>query len=205
MRPLLPLAALLIPSVLAVFPDEAYHIDYHHALLGLPEEQSTFFHQPLPNSKASLIYTLSEQSVIGAVNPKDGALVWRQPLPSGLNSSEALLRTAEDHDFVVSATDGEVTAWTASDGKLVWSKSSDLDGEVRDVSLLERIAGETVDDVKDVLVLCQASHSVVQRLDGYTGDIIWQYGDTRYGQTPDITSEHALTVTIAVTCRTSYP
>jgi outer membrane protein assembly factor BamB len=180
MRSLLTIAGLLIPSILAVFPDEAYQVDYHHALLGLPEEQSTFFHQPLATSKASLIYTLSEKSVIGAVNPKDGALVWRQPLPSAVNSTAALLRAGEGYDFVVSATDSEVAAWTASDGRLIWSQPFQEHGEVKDVALLEPVPGELDGGAKDVLVLFQGSHPFVQRLDGETGAIKWQFGDTRY-------------------------
>ncbi|KAF2433524.1 DUF1620-domain-containing protein [Tothia fuscella] len=178
MRSLLILIGLIISSVLAVFPDEAYQVDYHHALLGLPREQSTFFHQPLANSKASLIYTLSEKSIIGAVNPKDGALVWRQSLSSALNSTETLLRVGEGYDFVASATETEVATWTASDGKLIWSQSFDAQGKIKDVSLLEPIPGELAGGAKDVLVLFQSSNPFVQRLDGETGAVKWQYGDT---------------------------
>jgi len=180
MRVLFILAGLLISSTLAVFPDEAYRIDFHHALLGLPERQSTFFHQPHANSKASLIYTLSEQSVIGAVNPKDGALVWRQSLPSAVNSSDAILRAVEDQDVVVSATDGEVAAWTASDGRLIWSQLFQEEGHVMDLILLEMVDGASNNGVKDFLVLFQGSHPSVRRLDGNTGDIKWQFGDMRY-------------------------
>jgi outer membrane protein assembly factor BamB len=174
------LTGLLIRSVLAVFPDEAYEIDYHHALLGLPKEVSTFFHQPHANSKASLIYTLSEKSVIGAVNPKDGALVWRQQLLSAVNSSASLLRTAEEQDVVVSATDSQVAAWTASDGRLIWSNTFKHEGQIKDVTLLELVDGASSTGVKDVLVLFQGTFPIVQRLDGATGAIKWQYGDTRY-------------------------
>jgi outer membrane protein assembly factor BamB len=175
------LTGLLIRSVLAVFPDEAYEIDYHHALLGLPKGDSSFFHQPNANSKASLIYTLSEKSVIGAVNPKDGALVWRQSLPSAVNSSAALLRTGDDQDVVVSATDSEVAAWAASDGRLIWSYTFRQEGLIKDVALLELVDGASSTGVKDVLVLFQGSFPIVQRLDGATGAIKWQYGDSRYG------------------------
>src|SRR5215469_10678850 len=104
MRMLPSLAACLITSVLAVFPDEAYQVDYHHALLGFPQQHTTFFHQPYPNSKASLIYTLSERGVIGAVNPKDGSIIWRQFLASDLTGSGGFLKAGEGQNIVISAT-----------------------------------------------------------------------------------------------------
>jgi outer membrane protein assembly factor BamB len=169
MRLLLALTATL-PFVAAVFRDEAYQIDYHHALLGLPLEQSTFFHPPNPSSKASLIYTLSEKSLIGAVNPKDGVVVWRQRLDSATNSSRALLRPGEGVDVVASATDGEVAAWAAKDGRLVWREEFEGGGEVVGLTFLE----------KDVLVLRQGGQIVVQKRDGATGAVLWQFVDTRY-------------------------
>jgi outer membrane protein assembly factor BamB len=176
MRLLLVLTALIRFS-LAVFSDEAYQIDYHHALLGIPEGHNTFFHQPNSRSKASLIYTLSEKSLIGAVNPKDGTVLWRQQLPSAVNSSNALLRPAEDQDVVFSATDSQVAAWTGSDGKLIWAQGFEEKGQIIGLQVLDHTSGE---DLKDVLVLGQGSHPYVQRRDGSTGDIKWQFGDMRY-------------------------
>lgn len=169
MRLLLALTATL-PLAAAVFRDEAYQIDYHHALLGIPEAENTFFHTPNPSSKASLIYTLSEKSLIGAINPKDGAVVWRQRLESAVNSSRALLRPGEGVDLVASATDGEVAAWAAKDGRLVWREEFEEVGQAVSLGFVE----------KDVVVLHQGAHPVVQRRDGSTGAILWQFGDTRY-------------------------
>jgi outer membrane protein assembly factor BamB len=169
MRLLLALTATL-PLAAAVFRDEAYQIDYHHALLGIPEAQNTFFHPPNPSSKASLIYTLSEKSLIGAINPKDGAVVWRQRLESAVNSSRALLKPEEGGDIVASATDGEVAAWAAKDGRLIWREEFEEVGGVVGLGFLE----------KDVLVLFQGAHPVVQRRDGATGAVVWQFGDMRY-------------------------
>jgi ER membrane protein complex subunit 1 len=70
------LAALLAPAR-AIFEDDAYHIDFHHALIGLPKRDTTF-QKPYAASKASLLYAVSEDGVVGAVNPRDGQLVWRQ-------------------------------------------------------------------------------------------------------------------------------
>jgi ER membrane protein complex subunit 1 len=194
MRLLLALTAIL-PFGLAVFRDEAYQIDYHHALLGIPEEQNTFFHPPNPNSKASLVYTLSEKSLIGAVNPKDGSIVWRQQLPSAVNSSVALLRPAEGQDVVASATDSDVAAWTASDGRLVWSAGFEEKGQVIGLSFVDH----------DVLVLFQGAHPVLQRRDGSTGEVKWQFEDTRFVRALYWMEGCILTVQTAATPLTILP
>ena len=66
------LAACLAPAA-AIFEDDAYHIDFHYALLGLPAPEATFFQKPYAGSKASLLYSISQNQTIGAINPKDGA------------------------------------------------------------------------------------------------------------------------------------
>jgi hypothetical protein len=81
---LLILALSLSFPVYAIIADGAYHIDYHLALLGIPRSGNTFFHQPSASSSASLLFTISEKGVLGAVNPKDGSLVWRQSLVGSL-------------------------------------------------------------------------------------------------------------------------
>ena len=80
---LLYLSLSLLPSALAVFEDEAYSVDYHHELLGLPQPHTTFFHRPRKDDKATLIYTLSDLGVLGAVHPGTGKVVWRQLLGEG--------------------------------------------------------------------------------------------------------------------------
>lgn len=177
MRLQLSLTACLISSVRAVFPDEAYEIDYHHALLGFPQQHTTFFHQPYSNSRASLLYTLSEDGVIGAVNPKDGSLVWRQFLPLGSNSSDAILKTGESQD-VVSAADGTIRAWGGADGKLIWEEKAG--GKIRDVNILDSTSIEAADGVKDTIAVIEGAHTVIKRLDGKTGKTVWTYSDERY-------------------------
>ncbi|TID23736.1 DUF1620-domain-containing protein [Venturia nashicola] len=189
MRLLLALTAIL-PLAAAVFKDEAYNIDYHHALLGLPQPKNTFFHPPNPASKASLIFTLSEKSIIGAVNPKDGNVVWRQRLDSAKNASRTLLREGEGVDIVASATDREVAAWAAKDGRLVWRDVFEEAGSI--------VALRFVD--KDVVVLHQGTGPIVQRRDGSTGAVLWEFsdasGDRPYeiavsGSTIHVTSLHS--------------
>jgi ER membrane protein complex subunit 1 len=125
MRLLSALFATLLPTVLAVFQDEAWQVDYHHALLGLPQRHTTFFHRPQSSSKASLLYTLSELGLLGAINPKDGTLVWRQKLQPGPQSNSSFLFAGDGHTSVVGGVDGQIASWSAIDvfrgwtGKLV--------------------------------------------------------------------------------------
>lgn len=178
MRMLLYLTACLITSVLAVFPDEAYQVDYHHALLGFPQQQTTFFHQPYANSKASLIYTLSERGVIGAVNPKDGSLIWRQFFSSGSTIGGGFLKAGEGQNTVVSAASDIIAAWSASDGRLVW-ESRIRDGKIKDLEVLESNAFEAADGVKGIIAVIESGHTYVKRLDGKTGRTVWTYADER--------------------------
>ena len=115
-------ASLLLPTSLAVFVDDAWKVDWHLALVGTPQQDTTFFHQPVVASKASLLYTLSDKAVLAAVNPRDGSLQWRQQLSHATNST--FLRPAHDQDIVISAVDGQVAAWSAADGRQLWSQDT---------------------------------------------------------------------------------
>lgn len=176
---LLALAASLVPSTLAVFADDAYHVDYHYALLGAPQQHAAFFHQPRPDSKASLLYALSDKLVLGAVNPRDGAAVWRQPLSSSSTAVDGFLRAGENQDTVISAVEGQVAAWDAADGKLAWS-SSFKGASVKDLEVLELAdASAAASGTKDVVVLFGGSSSTARRLDGQTGEVKWEFEDNR--------------------------
>jgi outer membrane protein assembly factor BamB len=181
--PLIGVVAVLLRSSRAVFADEAYNIDYHHALLGLPQEATTFFHQPNPTSKASLIYTLSEEGVVGAVNPRDGSLVWRQRLSTPHGPTNAsFLRAAQEQDTVFSGTGSKVTAWSAADGRLTWDHETL--GPLEDLEILGLNDGEGTTGAKDAIVLTSGEQPAVQRLDGATGDLRWTHkietGDMPY-------------------------
>ncbi|KAK8184978.1 hypothetical protein IWZ00DRAFT_444769 [Phyllosticta capitalensis] len=187
---LLALTATLIPSALAVFADDAYQVDYHYALLGAPQQHATFFHQPRADSKASLLYTLSEKLVLGAINPRDGSLVWRQNLSSSSNTAPGFLRAGEDQDTVVSAVDGYVAAWDATDGRLAWSANF-KDAHVKDLEVME--LPDASNAAKDAIVLCGGSTPSVKRLDGQTGAVKWEFEDTS-GDTPYQVSTSATAV-----------
>ncbi|KAF2469398.1 DUF1620-domain-containing protein [Lindgomyces ingoldianus] len=169
----LALAACLVLPGLAIFEDDAYHVDYHHALVGLPKHDTTFFQQPYAGSKASLLYTLSQKQVIAAVNPKDGALVWRQRL----SGQRGMLRAGEEQDTVVSATGDSITAWSASDGRLAWEARMN-GATVEDLEILEQEDGITNVDSKDAIILLGGGSPSVRRLDGKTGRVKWVYTDT---------------------------
>ncbi|KAJ5056565.1 hypothetical protein J3E74DRAFT_468352 [Bipolaris maydis] len=179
----LALAACLAPAA-AVFEDEAHHIDFHYALLGLPKHDATFFQKPYPGSKASLLYSLSDNNTVAAINPKDGALVWRHPLPAAAAADDvAHLRAGNEQDTVISALGQRVVAWSASDGRLVWDTATPA-ARVEDLEILEQGDGMSIDAAKDVLVLLAADASLsVKRLDGKTGQPKWTHEDTS-GDTP---------------------
>lgn len=173
-------AALLLAScapALAIFADEVNQIDYHHALLGAPQPRTTFFHRPSSSSSASLLYTLSDKSIIGAVNPKDGSVVWRQNISSSNPTSlegAGFLRAVDGDETVFSAASGEVSSWGASDGKLAWTQAFH-DGVVVDLALASGSSSQ-----RDPVALFEGRPSIVRRLDGATGLLKWEYKDTRY-------------------------
>lgn len=176
------LASLCVPLTGAIFPDEVDHVDFHHALLGTPTPHSTFFHRPSASSNASLLYTLSEKLFIGAVNPRDGSIVWRQDLAKWTSTgsdTEGFLRAADGEFTVVSAAGNAVLALGAVDGKLVWDTRFE-DGEVvKDVEVLHSEGGK-VGGARDVLALSQGKTGTVRRLDGATGRVKWEYRDDRW-------------------------
>lgn len=165
---------LLLQPTSAVFADEAWNTDYHHALLGQPQDETTFFNQPNPASKASLLYTLSDKGVLGAVNPRDGEIVWRQLLSHNASVfSRGSLRGGQGQDVVVSGWNRHVTAWSAGDGRLVWNVEQD--GTVEDVEILELSDKLATSGVKDVLALTSGDAPTVHRIDGASGDSKWKY------------------------------
>ena len=180
LSPAVLLLTILTPITQAVFQDEAYQTDYQYALLGTPQSHTTFFHRPSAASKASLLYTLSEKYVLGAINPKDGAILWRQRLAGighNLTGSESYLRAGNGENTVISAVDGIVRAWDAADGRLVWEREGS--GKIRGLEVSEIEGGS-----KDVLVLIeeQGGKGVIKRLKAGTGEVIWEFADERYAQ-----------------------
>ena len=171
---LLCLTLSILPSTLAVYADEAYHVDYHHELLGLPQPHTSFFHRPRQHDKATLLYTLSDLGVLGAVNPGTGKIVWRQFLADNEKAStDGFLRPVEGEGTVVSAVQNRVDAWDAMSGREKWGNV--FEGSVKDMEVMEHAAGE---ETKDVLALFEESGKArLRRLKGVNGDVVWEYKD----------------------------
>lgn len=121
-RLLTPLLSLSALPVLAVYLDEAYSTDFHHALLGIPPHNSTFFQKPQPSLRASLLYTQSHQGILGAVNPKDGTLVWRKRVGGGQQKRPSLLVKAEKDGAVISLYGNGLTCLDAQTGRERWQR-----------------------------------------------------------------------------------
>ncbi|KAL1903442.1 hypothetical protein Sste5346_000068 [Sporothrix stenoceras] len=190
--------AAAAPAVVdaVVYKDQVGDIDFHHQLVGLPQRDTTFFHRPRLEDKASLLYTLSDVGVLGAVNPSSGALVWRQLLVGDDNSvaAEADATFGKGH---VEAVEGEgwlaaglgdsVHAWNAVSGRSVWW--ADFAGEVADVAVAaaaEKAEGADVATRRDVLALfLEDGHVVLRRLAGNDGHVVWEHREAHTG-TPSL-------------------
>jgi outer membrane protein assembly factor BamB len=175
-------AACLSPAA-AIYSDEVNHIDFHHALLGAPSADSTFFLKPSPSSNASLLYTLSDKLLVGAVNPRDGALVWRQNLSRSANSpsnAAGLLRGLDGNDALVGAAGSYISSWSAQDGRLGWENRVP-GGVVADLELLELEDATTSSGLRDtVAVINSEGTGIVRRLNGNNGKTVWEYKDARF-------------------------
>lgn len=181
------LFASCVPSTVAIYADEVNHIDFHHALLGTPSSHSTFFLKPSSSSNASLLYTLSQKHLLGAVNPRDGSLVWRQNVSRSSVSNEdgqvqSFLRASDGTNGMVSAVGDYIAAWSALDGKLIWENWF-LGEPVADLELLELEDASAASLMRDAIALYGDKTGTVRRLDAETGDVKWEFKDERYGLT----------------------
>lgn len=175
------IAACLSPAA-AIYSDEVNHIEFHHALLGAPSPDSTFFLKPSSSSNASLLYTISEKSIIGAVNPRDGSLIWRQDIsrPGSATSGAGILRGLDGNNAVVGAAGDSISSWSAQDGKLIWENRL-ADGAVADLELLELEDASATSGSRDTIVLTSGEGAgVVRRLDGDSGKTKWEHKDNRF-------------------------
>ncbi|OWP07436.1 hypothetical protein B2J93_4965 [Marssonina coronariae] len=169
----LPLSVLgstlsFLPGAFAVFVDEAYTVDYHYELLGLPQPHTTFFHQPRKEDKASLLYTLSDLGVLGAVHPGTGKVVWRQ----AVGADNGFLRPVEGQSIVVSAAGHRVNAWDAMSGRESWGNL--FAGTVKDLEVMQSTTGEN--EPKDILALFEEDgKGLLRKLNGKNGDVAWEY------------------------------
>ncbi|KAI5292687.1 hypothetical protein KEM52_006143 [Ascosphaera acerosa] len=174
--------SLLLQAAWAIFADEAYEFDYHHELLGAPVVAAAQpaapaartllrFGKPAAGAKGSLVYALSEELMLGAINPRDGTLVWRQDVgaeditgtaaataaDAGQAPGVRLLKQAQQGEVVVAGAENTVSAWVAVSGRLAWSAPV-VGGELVDlavsdghgVAVLERRNSGYVVQLRDV-------------------------------------------------------
>ncbi len=177
LQPILWASTSVLQSAFAVFTDEAFHLDYHHALLGIPLPHATFFHKPQSSSNASLLYALSDKGVLGAINPKDGSILWRQDLSSAdtSNVGQASVAVGERDGQIISRYQNAVCCWDALDGKLKWDYSTDKSTTVEGMHLVPTETPDA-DAAQDVIVLASGeSRLFVIRLAGDNGVKKWTY------------------------------
>jgi outer membrane protein assembly factor BamB len=169
------LIPIFLPAV-AVFTDEAYQVDYHHALIGVPQPHNTFFHRPSANSKASLLYSLSDRGVLGAINPKDGSIVWRQPLVHAESSEvrKGSQRTVAEGNTIFSSVRGVVQAWDAAEGRLVWEQVGT--GESKGLDILD--FGGSAKSIF-ALTAIRATAGTIRKLQADSGEVLWEFTDER--------------------------
>ncbi|KIW70699.1 hypothetical protein PV04_02944 [Phialophora macrospora] len=198
------LTSLLLP-VKAIFADDAFHVDFHHALLGSPLPPTTFFHKPHSNTNASLLYTVSDKAVLGAIKPKDGSVLWRQSLAGQPvnNASTSYLVTAERDGQLVSGYDRTVACWDGLDGRLVWDftvPEGTRIGGLQAVSGSEPVTGGiTQDYVVLALPNDPTAHTTIVRIAGDGSEARWQHVDssTPYGTPASVavSAEHIYYIT----------
>lgn len=174
MRPILTLLLSALPAALAVYKDEVGDIDFHHELVGLPQQDTTFFHRPRRDDRASLLYTLSDLGILGAINPSSGAALWRQQLPEDADGVRHL-RAAEGEGWVASASGDTVQAWDAVSGRNVWSRGFEGE-EVRDLEVMEMaVEGEGHKDVLALYYKEDGGVTTLRRLRGTDGAVVWEF------------------------------
>ncbi|CAM1506091.1 Fc.00g057320.m01.CDS01 [Cosmosporella sp. VM-42] len=168
-----------------VYQDDVGHIDFHHALVGVPQVETTFFHRPRKEDKASLLYTLSDVGVLGAVNPSTGAVVWRQQVADDLTNGGGYLRAPEGENWVAAAYGPRVQAWDSLTGRNVWH--NDYEGEAKDLEIMEL----TESLRKDVLVLYEeVGQTVLRRLHGSLGTVVWEFRETTKDIPLQVSTDH---------------
>ena len=176
-------------STLAVFQDEAFSVDYHHALLGIPQAHATFFYRPQSSSNASLLFSLSEKGVLGAINPRDGNILWRQVLTDDLSvsNSTSFLVGGERDGQIISGYGSSVSCWDAAEGRLNWEYVTGSGSVVKGLQTVA-LKGSTQ---RDVVVLVGPSsgdaHYSVTRLASISGTEKWQHTDTSIASGSDVT------------------
>ena len=165
-----------------------FNIDFHHALLGSPQSHTTFFHKPQSNTNASLLYTVSDKAVLGAVNPRDGSILWRQPLAGQPvdNASNSYLVAGDRNGQLVSGYGRSVACWDALDGRLLWDFFTPEGTLIGGLQAIPSQGSATDAVTQDFLVLAipmQANaHVTIARIAGDGSEARWQHVDSSSSQ-----------------------
>lgn len=176
----------ILATTSAIFADDAFHIDYAHALLGQPQSHTTSFHRPHTSTNASLLYTLSDKAVLGAVNPRDGSLLWRQPLAGQPieNGTNSFLVTSERDGQVVSGHNRTVAWWDALDGRLVSEYILPEGTSIHGLQAAPVPESSSTGGSHDVVVLTlpttPGGHAKVLRLAGDGSGLKWEHVDSSH-------------------------
>ncbi|WAQ87721.1 hypothetical protein PtA15_8A627 [Puccinia triticina] len=182
----------LLSSVWSSSPSA--EVTWHLPLLGLPVTQSSrqpsplrFFrhHNPkvrLTPGLPSLAITVTQKNILGAINPKNGTIVWRLLLPQ----TEPIIQYAVDinnrHVAIISGENTvNVRLLSLADGRLLWSKSLGNSGPKQADGLVGRPCDLvfTTDqhsdhsDFPDLIILSRQSRAF--RLSGHEGAIRWTW------------------------------
>lgn len=167
---LLILIIYFLSQTLAILSDDAYNVDYHYELIGLPQQDTTFFFRPRKDDRATLLYTFSDLNVIGALNPGTGNLVWRQVLDG--QGEKRLLRSADGEDAIISGAGNRVDCWDAMSGISKWTLY--FSGVIHDLQVIKTVTGEKSSN--KVLVLLEEDGIVVTKLfNCKSGELIWEF------------------------------
>ncbi|RMD40648.1 hypothetical protein DV735_g4469, partial [Chaetothyriales sp. CBS 134920] len=168
----------------AIFSDDAFDQDSHLTLLGIPQPHTTFFHKPQSSSNASLLYTLSDRSFVGALNPKDGSVLWRQALTEAgaevTIGPDAFLVAGERDGQVISGFGRTISSWDALDGRLRWHYLSPAGSQVLGLQAVTVKAEDAA--AQDVVFLSGSASGdgviSITRLAGRNGARIWERTDS---------------------------
>lgn len=187
----LAILTLLLPAVCSFHSSE---VTWHLPLLGLPVSPSArnpsslqFFRHPNPKVRLtprlpSLAITVTQKNILGAINPKDGTIVWRLLLPKTEPIRHYVVDMDNRHVALLSG-EKKITArlLSLSDGRLLWSK---LLGD-SSPNQIDQFIGRTPDVVfttdlhsdqrtfPDLIVL--TGQSLAFRLAGHDGAIRWTW------------------------------
>ncbi|KAK4945596.1 hypothetical protein LTR10_015215 [Elasticomyces elasticus] len=175
----------ILTTTSAIFADDAFHIDYSYALLGEPQSHTTSFHRPHTSTNASLLYTLSDKAILGAVNPRDGSLLWRQPLAGQpVENATSFLVRSEGDGQVVSGHNRTVACWDALDGRLIWEYTLSEGHSIHGLQAAPALESSSTSGSQDVLVLTLPTTSgnpaIVLRVAGDGSGLKWEHVDSSH-------------------------